>query len=233
MSAESRSRMTARAGGDTGTIDVVRYTMFARINHWIIGVSFTWLAVTGLALFHPALYFLTVLGGGGEATRILHPWVGVVLFVSYFIFFFPFWRLNLWTGEDIAWLMRMRDVLANREEGLPELGKYNAGQKMVFWSMSLFILLLLATGVVIWDEYFYDLTSIAVKRLAVLAHSLLAVLAILVWITHVYAVLWVRDTVRAMTRGSVTGGWAWRHHRRWLREQVAKGEVVAPPRRRT
>jgi len=23
-----------------------------------------------------------------------------------------------------------------------------------------------------------------------------------------------------MTRGSVTGGWAWRHHRKWLREIV-------------
>jgi formate dehydrogenase subunit gamma len=23
-----------------------------------------------------------------------------------------------------------------------------------------------------------------------------------------------------MTRGKVTGGWAWRHHRRWLREIV-------------
>jgi formate dehydrogenase subunit gamma len=23
-----------------------------------------------------------------------------------------------------------------------------------------------------------------------------------------------------MTRGTVTGGWAWKHHRRWLREQL-------------
>jgi len=24
-----------------------------------------------------------------------------------------------------------------------------------------------------------------------------------------------------MTRGTVTGGWAWRHHRKWLKEVVA------------
>jgi formate dehydrogenase subunit gamma len=29
-----------------------------------------------------------------------------------------------------------------------------------------------------------------------------------------------RGTVGAMTRGQVTGGWAWRHHRKWLKELV-------------
>ena len=43
---------------------------------------------------------------------------------------------------------------------------------------------------------------------------------ICVWIVHVYAAIWVRGTIRAMTRGHVTGGWAWRHHRNWLRELV-------------
>jgi formate dehydrogenase subunit gamma len=28
-----------------------------------------------------------------------------------------------------------------------------------------------------------------------------------------------------MTRGQVTGGWAWRHHRKWLRELVG-GKVA-------
>ena len=49
---------------------------------------------------------------------------------------------------------------------------------------------------------------------------------------HVYAAIWVRGTIGAMTRGKVTGGWAWRHHRRWLRELVtgkpARAELAAP-----
>ena len=44
---------------------------------------------------------------------------------------------------------------------------------------------------------------------------------ICVWIVHVYAAIWVRGTIGAMTRGQVTGGWAWRHHRKWLRELVS------------
>jgi formate dehydrogenase subunit gamma len=32
-----------------------------------------------------------------------------------------------------------------------------------------------------------------------------------------------------MTRGSVTGGWAWRHHRKWLRKEVAKEPARQQP----
>ena len=53
-------------------------------------------------------------------------------------------------------------------------------------------------------------------------HSIAAVVAICVWIVHVYAAILGTRHDRAMTRGSVTGGWAWRHHRKWLRELVAK-----------
>jgi formate dehydrogenase subunit gamma len=31
-----------------------------------------------------------------------------------------------------------------------------------------------------------------------------------------------------MTRGVVTGGWGWRHHRRWLREEVGRPDGKAP-----
>ena len=56
--------------------------------------------------------------------------------------------------------------------------------------------------------------------MGVLVHALAAVAAICLWIVHVYAAIWVRGTISAMTKGKVTGGWAWRHHRRWLREIV-------------
>jgi formate dehydrogenase subunit gamma len=83
---------------------------------------------------------------------------------------------------------------------------------------------------VIWDQYFYAFTSIEQKRIAILIHAIAAVLAISVWIIHVYAAIWVRGTIRAMTRGSVTGGWAWRHHRKWLRALVAKSAAGKPRR---
>jgi formate dehydrogenase subunit gamma len=88
--------------------------------------------------------------------------------------------------------------------------------------MTVLILVLFASGLVIWDTYFFGATTIAQKRIAQLAHSLAAVAIIGVWIVHVYAALWVRGTVPAMTRGVVSAGWSWRHHRKWLRESAQR-----------
>jgi formate dehydrogenase subunit gamma len=204
--------------GDPVTVN--RYTGGARINHWITATCLVLLALSGLALFSPWLFFLTDLFGGGQWTRAIHPWLGVVLFFSFAGMFLRFWRANLWKAEDGTWLARLLDVLTNREERLPEVGKYNAGQKAVFWLMSILIIVLISSGLVMWDQYFYGYTTIEQKRLAVLIHSMAAIIIICVWIVHVYAAIWVRGTIRAMTRGQVTGGWAWRHHRKWLRELV-------------
>ncbi|MFG1350183.1 formate dehydrogenase subunit gamma [Xanthobacter autotrophicus] len=203
-------------------VQVDRYTLGARINHWITAISLILLAISGLALFHPSLFFLTGLFGGGQMTRTLHPWIGVVLFFSFTGMFFRFWKANLWKSEDGTWMRRIRDVIAGHEEKLPELGKYNAGQKLVFWGMSFLIIVLIASGVVIWNAYFSTFTSIGQQRVALLVHSVAAVAIICVWIIHVYAAIWVKGTISAMTRGQVTGGWAWRHHRKWLRELVSR-----------
>jgi formate dehydrogenase subunit gamma len=207
--------------GDPVTVD--RYTAGARINHWITAASLVLLALSGLALFHPSLFFLTALFGGGDFTRFVHPWIGVVLFFGFFGLLLRFWRANLWEGADNTWLARISDVLRDKEERLPEVGKYNAGQKMVFWSMSALILVLITSGIVIWDRYFSEVFSVEQQRVAVLVHAVAAVVMISIWIVHVYAAIWVRGTIGAMTRGHVTGGWAWRHHRKWLRELVSGG----------
>jgi formate dehydrogenase subunit gamma len=204
--------------GNPVTVD--RYTKGARINHWITATSLVLLALSGLALFHPSLFFLTGLFGGGQWTRAIHPWIGVLLFFSFAGLFIRFWRANLWKSEDGTWLARLRDVLAGNDDKLPEVGKYNAGQKAVFWGMSLLIIILITSGFVIWDQYFSQYTTIDQKRVAVLLHAAAAVVIICIWIVHVYAAIWVRGTIGAMTRGRVTGGWAWRHHRKWLRELV-------------
>ena len=212
--------------GDPVIVD--RYTPGARINHWITATCLVLLAISGLALFHPSLFFLTALFGGGQATRAIHPWIGVVLFFSFAGLFLRFWRLNLWRGADTTWPVRLNEVLGNRDHEDPELveiGKYNAGQKVVFWGMTLLIIVLIGSGLVIWDQYFSEYTGLTQKRWAVLVHSLAAITIICVWIVHVYAAIWVRGTIPAMTKGTVTGGWAWRHHRKWLRELVTgKGD---------
>ena len=209
-------------------IRVRRYSGSARINHWVTAVTFVLLWLSGLAFYHPSLFPISIIFGGGDIMRWLHPWLGVVLTVSFFMLFARFLPANLPERTDIVWLSKIRYVLAADDEHLPEVGKYNAGQKFVFWSMGFLIPVLLVTGIGLWDQgrLFVESalgfkSTIDQQRWAAVLHAGAAILAITIWITHVYAAIWVRGTFSAMTRGNVTGGWAWRHHRKWLRKEVA------------
>jgi formate dehydrogenase subunit gamma len=197
---------------------IVRYDASERTNHWLVALVFVLTALSGLALFHPALFFLSNLLGGGPWTRILHPYLGLTMVV---LFLFLASRVagdNRMRPQDWQWLRQYRDVIENREERLPEVGRYNAGQKLVFYSVAGCLTLLLLTGLVIWRVYSTGYFSVGLMRLGSLLHAIAALVLICTIIVHVYAAIWVKGSVRAMTRGTVTPGWAWKHHRAWFRE---------------
>ncbi|HZP92040.1 MAG TPA: formate dehydrogenase subunit gamma [Burkholderiales bacterium] len=197
---------------------IERYKTADRINHWLVAIAFVLLALSGLALFHPSLFWLTNLFGGGPWTRILHPFIGLFMFVFFVALALRFWRHNLLTAADKQWLKQIDDVLNNREDKLPESGRYNAGQKVLFWVMAVCMVLLLLTGIVIWQPYFAPAFTVTLLRIAVLLHALSAFVLILGIIVHIYAAIWVKGTVGAMMRGTVTRTWARRHHAGWYRE---------------
>jgi formate dehydrogenase subunit gamma len=201
---------------------IVRYSAATRINHWIIAISFVLLALSGLALFHPALFWLTNLLGGGPWTRILHPFIGCFMVAAFFLLGVQFWRDNTLQPRDWTWLRKINEVVNNREQNLPEVGRYNGGQKLLFFAIVVCLICLLLSGIVIWREYFSGYFSIGVLRLGALAHAFFGFVLICAIIVHIYAGIWVKGSIRAMTRGWVTPGWAWKHHRAWFRE-VTKG----------
>jgi formate dehydrogenase subunit gamma len=192
---------------------IVRYNKDQRTNHWLVAMSFILAALSGLALFHPALFPLSILFGGGPWTRILHPFF---LFLAASV-----GSANRMEPRDWAWLRQYRDVVNNREERLPEVGRYNAGQKLVFYSIVLCLSGLILSGIVIWRAYFAAYFPISVIRLASILHAFCAFVLISTIIVHVYAAIWVKGSVQAMTRGTVTPGWAWKHHRAWFREIIS------------
>lgn len=199
---------------------IVRYTGSERVNHWITAITFVLLALSGLAMFHPAMFWLSAILGGGQWTRILHPFVGVVMFVSFLILALRFWHHNYLDASDRQWLRQYRDVLANREDRLPEIGRYNAGQKLLFFAMVACLVLLLASGIVIWRRYFSFYFPVGIVRIASDVHAAAAFVLIVGIIVHVYAALWVKGSIDAMLRGTVTWGWARKHHPRWFRESI-------------
>jgi formate dehydrogenase subunit gamma len=200
--------------------DLQRYNAHERANHWVAGISFILLALSGLAFFHPAFFPLAQLFGGGVWARILHPFIGVLMALSFLGLFFRFKSLNKMTPADKEWLSRMKEMAQGNDHDLPEQGKYNGGQKMMFWVLAISMLLLTASGIVMWRAYF-DL-PVNLVRLAVVIHAATAVVMIAMVFIHVYAAIWVKGTVRAMWYGTVTRAWAKQHHRAWYRQVTGK-----------
>lgn len=201
---------------------IVRYTPNERTNHWITAITFVLLALSGLAMFHPSMSWLYAIFGGGQWTRILHPFVGCVMFISFLILALRFWHHNYLDKNDVQWMKQIDDVLANREDRLPAIGKYNAGQKLIFFVMVASLVLLLLSGIVMWRAYFAFYFPITVIRIASVVHAATAFVLIVSIIVHIYAALWIKGSIGAMTRGTVTYGWARKHHPRWFREIIGK-----------
>lgn len=202
---------------------IARYNERERMNHWMIALMFALAGLSGLAFFHPSLFFFTHLFGGGAWTRILHPFLGLLMVISFAGLFFRLRRDNVITDADREWRKHAGDMLRGNKDALPPVGKYNYGQKVVFWLMSLSLLVLLLTGVMFWRPWFAGYFPIELQRAAVLLHAVSALVLVLVTIVHVYAAIWVKGTVRAMTRGTVTASWARRNHALWHREVTGGG----------
>ncbi|AEV27611.1 formate dehydrogenase, gamma subunit [Azospira oryzae PS] len=199
---------------------IQRYNAAERINHWVVAVCFILLAISGLAFFYPAFFWLTGVFGTPQLARIIHPFVGVVMFLAFARQFFRYWHHNLVTSEDVKWMKSVKEVMKGNEVG--DIGRYNGGQKGMFWVMVGCMALLLITGVIAWRPYFALYFPIPLIRVALLVHAASALVLIASIIVHVYAALWVQGTIRAMVEGVVTHAWAKKHHPKWYREMTGK-----------
>jgi formate dehydrogenase subunit gamma len=199
---------------------LLRHDFRDRLLHWLVVITFVCAAVSGLALFHPSLYWLTNLMGGGPWSALLHPFEGLAMALVFYLFARPLWRDNRLEPRDHAWLQGLRRIVDGRDDGLPEVGKYNGGQKVLYLVMVACLVVLTASGFVIWRRYFAGFFPIGVVRLGALLHAFAAFVLVLGTVVHVAAALWVKGSVAAMTRGTVTLGWAYKHHRGWLRQMI-------------
>ncbi|HLR81837.1 MAG TPA: formate dehydrogenase subunit gamma [Paenalcaligenes sp.] len=199
-----------------------RYSDSDRMNHWFIAIMFFLSALSGLAFFHPSLYFLNNLFGGGTWTRILHPFLGVLMFLGFIIMFFRVVKDNIFKRADREWRKQSGRMLRGEIDPNLPVGKYNYGQKMIFWLMTLSLLALIITGVLFWRPWFAPNFSVEVLRIASLIHAISAWVLVLSVFVHIYAAIWVKGTMRAMTQGTVTEEWAKTHHPLWYKETTGK-----------
>jgi len=95
---------------------LVRYSASDRYTHILVAVLFILAALSGLAFFHPSMFFLSSVLGGGPTARVLHPFIGSAMFVLFVVLYFKFWHHNILNRNDRQWLKQIGDVLANHEE---------------------------------------------------------------------------------------------------------------------
>ena len=192
---------------------ISRFTFIERIVHWVVGITFVLLLGTGLAFSYPSLFWLTVLLGGGPSARALHPMVGAVFGVGLLCMFALWVRDMFLDREDRAWLGAIRHYAAHDRDRVPPAGKYNAGQKLFFWTQSVLGVVFVATGLLLWFPASFGAGWLNTARLLHYAATLGGGLFLIV---HVYlGTIAYPGTARGMIDGKVTPAWARLHHPRW------------------
>jgi formate dehydrogenase subunit gamma len=205
---------------------VLRYSFRERLMHWLAGLSYLYLLISGLAFWSPWLYRLSVLTGGPTVSRMLHPWAGVIFTIA------VLWMDRTWgsqmrsTPRDREWWRSVKHYIRNEDDQVPAEDRFNAGQKLLFWGFLWCGIVLFLTGLVLWVPHWIPPGLAFLRLIAVILHPIAALLTIALFIVHVYMGTAVEPgAFGSIVRGDVSRNWAARFHRVWY-ERLARGSTA-------
>ena len=206
---------------------ILRYQFHERLTHWVAGFSYLYLLLTGLAFYSPWLFWLAIVLGGGQVSRMLHPWVGLV-FACAVVYMYVLWASQMRVTEsDKAWWNSLRYYIRNEDDKMPPAGRYNAGQKLLFWGFFVFGLLLLLSGAILWFPEYIPWSLRFLRYIAVIVHVGSALITIGLFMLHVYmGVFAERGAFGSVIRGDVSAEFARRYHPGWY-EEVTRSQASA------
>lgn len=206
---------------------VLRYSFRERLTHWFAGFSYLYLLLTGLAFWSPWCFWIAAFLGGGQISRTLHPWAGLIFAVSV-LFMYGMWSPQMKsTATDKEWWKSVRYYSTNQDDKMPPAGRYNAGQKFLFWGFFWSSLILLATGTFLWIPQYFPWHSVRVMRICALFHASAALFTIGLFMIHLYMGLFAeRGAFGSVIRGDVSIAFAKRYHPGWYEEIT--GQPASP-----
>jgi formate dehydrogenase subunit gamma len=228
-----RGRIRMQPGEVTG-VRILRFNAVERFTHWLTATCFIVLALTGLnyvfgkRLLQPLIgpEAFTSLSQWGKYAHNFLAWpfmIGILL------------MLALWVADNIPrridwiWLKQGGGFVGNAH---PHAGRFNAGQKIIFWIVVLGGLAISASGIVLLFPF--SAADINGMQWAQMIHAVIAALFIAAILAHIYiGSLGMEGAFDAMGTGEVDLGWARSHHDLWVEEQKAKmagGPQIAPGR---
>jgi formate dehydrogenase subunit gamma len=198
---------------------IFRYDFRERAVHTLAAISYVYLLLTGLAFWTPWLYWIAIALGGGFVSRMLHPWAGLVFALAVGAMYTRWRREMRTTPEDREWRKAMAHYVRNDDSKVPPAGRFNYGQKTLFWVMASGGLVLLVSGLVMWFVASVPDELVALRAAATLVHAAAALVTIGGFIVHIYmGVAVVPGGLHAIVHGDVSERWAREHHGMWYQK---------------
>lgn len=225
-----RGRITIE--GKMSGIRILRFTAIERFAHWLMAGSFVVLALTGLNLVLGRTIILPWLGEGTFSTltawgKIAHNYVGWPFMLGLTLSFLVWVSHNLPDKVDAEWIAQGGGLL---KKGVhPPAKKFNAGQKIIFWSVTLGGAALSFTGVMMLFPVLAG--TQADWQFFQLIHGIVAAALSFVIIAHIYiGSIGMEGAFDAMGTGEVDLNWAKEHHSLWVDEvQGESGDKASVP----
>jgi len=215
-----------------GPPQIERFTPFERSAHWANAIAFSALAISGLMMAFGRFVLLPLMGGTlyGPLTYVLktlHNFAGPIFTVSLVIVFFTFVRDEWPERGDLHWLARAGGAFSkNRDE--PPSGRFNAGEKVIFWAGVLFLGVIVVASGLVMDKLIPNVDyERSTMQVAHMVHSVATVLMMSMFTLHIYlGTIGMRGAYKAMRTGWVDEAWAREHHEYWY-EDIRAGKVPA------
>lgn len=205
---------------------IQRFIEYDRILHWFMAGSFIFLAVSGIILLLGRFLLLPLVGPDAfaaiaSASKEGHNLFGPVFLIALILFFLRFAARNIFARYDLTWFAKGGGMLSGEHASA---GFFNAGEKLLFWSVALGGVALSVSGVIMLLPDVGQ--SRELMQLLMLIHGIAAIGLIAFTFGHIYlATVGVPGSLSAMNTGKVDADWARAHHDRWYRECAEKGLI--------
>jgi formate dehydrogenase subunit gamma len=237
-------------GAKTGRT-VTRFKAIERFAHWMMGGAFVLLGITGLVSLFGRKFIIPLFGHDSFAlvalaSKWVHNNVSWAFMIGLTMVFFMWVLENIPNKHDLRWIAVGGGLLSKGVH--PPAKKFNAGQKVIFWSVIVFgvsisvsglsllfpfelpmfgktFTILNATGLpqMLGFDLPMTLTPHAEMQYAQLWHAMMAFVLMAIVIAHIYiGSVGMEGAYDAMGSGEVEEQWAREHHSLWLEEVQSK-----------
>ncbi len=205
---------------------VERFNSFERFVHWMTAGAFVVLAISGLNITYGRYLLLPLLGPEtftdlSVVMKYLHNYLAFGFMIGIVAMFVLWVRHNIPSKLDLQWMAVGGGLFSKGVH--PPADKFNAGQKVIFWSVVLGGLALSVSGV--WLMFPFVFGDVASMQLMQVIHAVVSLVLTAIVIAHIYiGSLGMEQAFDAMGTGQVDENWAKEHHGIWLAK--LKGQAV-------